>query len=832
MKLPSYIINALRNSKTSLGKHPSYPPDEEESFIVGLVGGYFDGLAKGIEIDNVDELKNNLSTLITKAKKIETENKDALEKLCADTVNKLFNIPSDTINITMKLVDNIDSKDERMVPEKTIDFTFDDIDDMNRLTDEVYKRRMLNALITGASVVTSEEMGFYLQELFNINDELPSLYKKIFELNNLLLYLEKDTLNKDDVTDGGKVDVNIMSPDDAVSIKSEGILMPTLLEETIKGILELAISHGLPNDAEKAKYIISKSDFKLAEMWDARLGIPLWLTISDLLEKQGIDIDEVGTNYFLLELSKLSTDKFNSLLMEAFKGTKKGIVNLSRMVNEIENLKEEDDFMEHMDNMNSNYHEISDDEYYSPDELITDSELPIDEASKPLISPEEAERQGFAVPKEHLTWKPGEFQEPKEYKIGYKVFALKDGKLYPPVVANQGGQDTPVGKWLPCSCPPIVGYTASEHRPQVKTGGKGTARNLGNLSFRPGWHLGLMPFAKQFCYKLNNSEALIVNGSYVFPDDFVFAECQYQADNDLSDECYQNGLTKAGKYQHSRAGIPRIPKNAFYRYRTNIDPSTEDWIITGAVKINKVLTRDEVDAINAKHGIKPLIYANPKQAKMLKKQVLQQQQQRTQTFEEGKIYSPSIILEEITQSQLRKAANRNATSPNSVMIGNTSNGELSTVKMNQRSNSKKSLSRIVIKSFNNGRYERARIINGTQDKLVRQYNDIIKSYVNKGYIRVKTKNDRVIGHSCMLLIGTKQPVIKCLYIETDNLTACDRNFDLDNVRDMLVRNNIDTSFYHLPDEEAAETEREPSDDVAVRDNWSWIEQGKPRTYRK
>ena len=239
-----------------------------------------------------------------------------------------------------------------------------------------------------------------------------------------------------------------------------------------------------------------------------------------------------------------------------------------------------------------------------------------------LISPEDAEKQGFAIPKEHLQWKKGEFKEPKKKAIGYKVFALKNGKLYPPVVANDGGSDTPIGKWLPCSCPPIVGYTAAEHRPQVATGGNGTARNLGNLSFRPGWHLGLIPFAKQFCYKLNNSETLIIDGRYVFPDDFVFAECEYQADNDLSDECYQNGLTKNGKYQHSRAGIPRIPKNSFYRYRTNVDPSTEDWIITGAVKINRVLSREEVDQINASKGIKPLIYANKKQAMQLKKQVL------------------------------------------------------------------------------------------------------------------------------------------------------------------------------------------------------------------
>lgn len=281
----------------------------------------------------------------------------------------------------------------------------------------------------------------------------------------------------------------------------------------------------------------------------------------------------------------------------------------------------------------------------------------INEKQAPLISPEEAERQGFAVPQNLLRWEEGEFQVPKKSAIGYKVFALIGGKLYPPVVANDRGEPTPVGVWIPCSCPPIIGYTAKEHRPRVKTGGKGTARNLGNLSFRPGWHLGMIPFAKQFCYKLNNSTTLTVDGRYVFPDDLVFAECEYQADNDLSDECYRNGLTKNGKYQHSRAGIPRLPKNSYYRYRTNVDPSTEDWIITGAIKVNKVLSRDEVDSLNAKAGIKPLIYANEKDAKEIKKQISMQLQAKKQINSESMKHMHNIIKEE-TRRHLMEYADK------------------------------------------------------------------------------------------------------------------------------------------------------------------------------
>lgn len=626
MKLPLYIIKSLMDGKTSLGKHPSYPPDEENAFIIDLLNDYYDNIAFSIDVDDVNSAKSKLSEYLTNAKRIEDNNRASLEKLCADTINDIFDIPYNALKIEMNIVNTIDSKDERLIPEKTVDYTFEDIEDMNMLTEEVYKRRMLDCLVAGASLYYSENLTNYLNGLFSIDPELPLLYKKIFELNKFLIYNEKDTFDKDKMTDGGKVDVDISSPDNIVTIKSEGVLMPILLEETIKGLLELAISHGLPKNSSKAKYIIGKSDFKLAEIWDVRLGLPLWGCFVDCLQKQKLDIDNIGANFLLMEISKMPVNIFNKFLQEIFKGTKRGTKLLADMCCSILDNKDEDEFTAYMDNMRSKENINDEDDFFEADELITDS-MQIEEGVRPLISPEEAERQGFAVPKEHLSWKPNEFKEPTKRAVGYKVFALINGELYPPVVANDGGLPTPMKKWLPCSCPPIVGYTASEHRPQVKTGGKGTARNLGNLSFRPGWHLGMIPFAKQFCKKLNNKETLMVDGRYVFPDDLVFARCYYQADNDLSDESYKNGLTKNGKYQHSRAGIPRIPKNAFYRYRTNVDPTTEDWIITGAVFVDKILSRDEVDALNAQHGIKPLIYADEKQTLSLRRQIKAQQAQ-------------------------------------------------------------------------------------------------------------------------------------------------------------------------------------------------------------
>ena len=73
------------------------------------------------------------------------------------------------------------------------------------------------------------------------------------------------------------------------------------------------------------------------------------------------------------------------------------------------------------------------------------------------------------------------------------------------------------------------------------------------------------------------------------------------------------GYTKSGKFRHSYAGLPRIPKGGSYRYRTNPNPNTVPWIIAGAIKVNKVLTFDEVNEILKENGIEPPLVMSDKE---------------------------------------------------------------------------------------------------------------------------------------------------------------------------------------------------------------------------
>jgi hypothetical protein len=239
----------------------------------------------------------------------------------------------------------------------------------------------------------------------------------------------------------------------------------------------------------------------------------------------------------------------------------------------------------------------------------------------------------------------------------YKVFQFKDGKLYPPMVANAGNSATPTNVWLDAEEGEFVEIDGLKR--VVQRGSKGDklrnrVANLDNLdpeerkkeikkiksstlAYRPGWHLGDEPRAAQFDRSLSwetvdntdiesvktfsNLNAFIkgfvkksnigkiayisdtdtylqvvANGPY-FPYDFVWAECDYVADIDYQDEAMSYGYRKGKKFQHSLAGLPRVPEGGSYKYRTNPKSDTVPWVITGAIKVTKLLDDYDIERI-------------------------------------------------------------------------------------------------------------------------------------------------------------------------------------------------------------------------------------------
>ena len=191
---------------------------------------------------------------------------------------------------------------------------------------------------------------------------------------------------------------------------------------------------------------------------------------------------------------------------------------------------------------------------------------------------------------------PRKAKTPKKKVKAYKLFRIKNNdksKLYPLYV----DADTPVqmGNWVAA----IEG--------EKNKLGEVIGRSIGGLSFRPGWHSGDNPSAKHIGGKSRNKKQK--------PDyrksDTVWAEVEVPADVDWQSVANSRASVvksgpRKGLLNLREADIKdQIPEGGHYRYKTN--PNMEgNWIISGSMKVNKILTRSEQKKILKRNGVEDL----------------------------------------------------------------------------------------------------------------------------------------------------------------------------------------------------------------------------------
>ena len=324
--LPQFLFKLVKTHTTSLGDNEAFPTSDEYPFDYALLKKRYNEVCDAIDdigLESLDEdyLMSELSSLVTKCKELETPVRDALEKVCENALNKLFAIPEESINMTFKLVDRIKFKSPiRMRPESSdnLKYNFKDIADIDLSNKAIGKRRFIDALIQGASYVYANVEGLYIDDIDRINPELPRLYRKIRIINDFLLFTKKEEMSDDKPMQGSYVETHLGIDDAKTTIKAQGIIFPLLFHEAIKGLFELFSAHGLPQDREKAQYIIRKADFVLAEPWDLRLGVGLWRMIFGSVE------DTNMIPYMFTSFVKIPTDEFNLSVKEILSNTEKG----------------------------------------------------------------------------------------------------------------------------------------------------------------------------------------------------------------------------------------------------------------------------------------------------------------------------------------------------------------------------------------------------------------------------------------------------------------------------------------------------------------------------
>lgn len=170
----------------------------------------------------------------------------------------------------------------------------------------------------------------------------------------------------------------------------------------------------------------------------------------------------------------------------------------------------------------------------------------------------------------------------------YKLFRTKPGEpetLYPLFV--NANKPVPMNEWVRAEVGPL------------STTGKVKSK-LGELAYRPGWHAGDLPVATHIGEKSRPG----LRAPDVRPPNQVWAEVDMPADVDWQAIANQRALlNKQGEIIARTAHITNeIPFGGHYRYKTS--PNMQgNWLISGDMRVNRVLSDDEVRAINEAFGV-------------------------------------------------------------------------------------------------------------------------------------------------------------------------------------------------------------------------------------
>lgn len=169
--------------------------------------------------------------------------------------------------------------------------------------------------------------------------------------------------------------------------------------------------------------------------------------------------------------------------------------------------------------------------------------------------------------------------------IAYKLFRTKKtapGRLFPLFVLAD--EEVPMNEWLAA-------------KPGILLPSGKVKSRLGPLAYRPGWHLSDIPLAIHIGVKEDGSI------KYMHPD-HVWCECEYSDEIDYQPEANANGTTEKG-FDPKKAFLKKVPEHGYYRYKTS-PMMLGTWIIAGDIKINRIMTDEEVAKICREHGYEPM----------------------------------------------------------------------------------------------------------------------------------------------------------------------------------------------------------------------------------
>jgi len=332
---------------------------------------------------NIMPLAQMMMTAHNQIIQTENEHREELEQLAIELVMKEMKIPEGAFQFDAKIVGmgEIDMSDfnremQQQPNIEPVDIEKDLMDDLETMTLEKAKRRMMNAMGQGIA-----EKGHFMYLLvpdrirqITGSENLIAQYGILMSINDSLYWQLSDETMKQMMGGGGggdsvggkqQVRRNTTPP----TIVARGINFPILVHELIKGIVEVFKLKGRPKDAEgnedneKWSEIEQSEDTLEKEIWDLRLGPAIWDRVRNQFPEDILTDDTKVElqNYLITTIFELEAKPFLVFMKEVISGSESGQRLMNELMEGIDQMFRDQDYQDAIDAFNDDLNDVVED---------------------------------------------------------------------------------------------------------------------------------------------------------------------------------------------------------------------------------------------------------------------------------------------------------------------------------------------------------------------------------------------------------------------------------------------------------------------------------------
>ena len=323
-------------------------------------------------------LSSQAMRILGEIQRAENLHERELESLAERVIRDYFKIPENALQLDLKLLKASPQPKKSKSKEEEEEREEELMNDINELTPERAKRRLINSMTQGHAVDAMylfEKVGPELQRILGVRNI--TLKYGVFISTMMLGYwqwgvssLDSQIGGADDEESesGASGKSNIDTSTNPPTMHAQAIIFPFLLHEAIKGIMEYFGKEKNPEDPEKTQAAVEIEDQPEHEAWDIKLGPAIWRRLVKLFPASIVDNEDKKAFqfYIYVNIINLPTKEFVVLMKEVIGNTPNGkqlmdtmYYDLSRKLDGEEVTNEDSEFRRLIDELTA---DISDDD--------------------------------------------------------------------------------------------------------------------------------------------------------------------------------------------------------------------------------------------------------------------------------------------------------------------------------------------------------------------------------------------------------------------------------------------------------------------------------------